>query len=1101
MANYETQIIRFGVGGLDLRKALDGIAPSRMSRLQNMVRLEDGSFTARPGQTSITNAIGTNHHSIKRLNDPQGGTWTRIWGIDTSLYYGQSGALTSAEGSFSGDPLTMVPYRNAVGGDTPSADTWMYVADRTKMRKIRTDGLDLPIGLAAPANAPTAALASELSVAIENFESGFTARTGTAGGSSVTNPAGKDSNCLQLALTAPAALPAAGTYYGFAEKSIGPIDLTTFGSGVDASDDDLLHFWLKMDRPDQIEEVHLYLVASSFTANSIPGVNSGNPDAYLKVFKGSELQGLVELSHPIDSVASQVVGQDVIDTFLQDKLDQLYENTGIQPALPVAQSAPVGAASPQTQVAGRDQWTEYGIAGRPLRRGDFVRIGSDSAATWATIRGVVVLVKVRSLTNVAVSCDHLFLRGGRGLDTSEPGSMKYDWRYSDYDPRTGAESNMSAEMTTANTLDSLRRAVTVTPSTNGDSNIRQRIYRRGGTLTDDWFFVGVNSSDGGAFTDTFSDASISASATGPTDNYQPVPTVNEAGTTVLGQAVPILFGPVEDLLFALGDPYRPGHLYYCHPGQPDHWGAGNFVEVCAPGEELMNGCVYGAQAYCFSRERMFAIYPNIAGSGTVTVTPTACTKGLVARWAMTVGGGAIWFVSTDGIYMTQGGAEVNITDETIRGLFHGETRNGLLPVDFTATTALRLEIFDGHLLFQYQDSGGTRRVLRYSTLDREWFYWTFGQQTSVLAAENNGGALTLLMGGRTSGKSYTHSGTSDDSTAIACSLRTAALDQGSPRVDKVYGDLILDLDRKSTTITAQCYINNEVSSLTAQTVTTGSGRTRYILDPFGTGPQQAQNISLDLSWSSDSQQPIAYLAGISYIGQPETIIQRPTDWDVLGTMADKYVKGVLLECDTGGLDKTVIIEGDGSTLATLTVNTSTRRVLHFAFTQGQARVIRLRSTDSNTWKLYSIQWIFDIEPLALKRYETQLIDHGIPGWQSVLWGDITIRSTADVTLNFVAYNHSGEFVDFTNYVIGSTDGVKMKTMLDFQANKGVLFKYTFTSDDDFWLYREESNLYIQPWAAEKPALVQPFGNDNLDPSRNIGNSLLQAIQAGGSLGK
>jgi len=56
-----------------------------------------------------------------------------------------------------------------------------------------------------------------------------------------------------------------------------------------------------------------------------------------------------------------------------------------------------------------------------------------------------------------------------------------------------------------------------------------------------------------------------------------------------------LFGPVQGLLFALGDPYRPGHLYWCIPDEPDHWPDDSNVEVCPPSEELMAGLMVASK--------------------------------------------------------------------------------------------------------------------------------------------------------------------------------------------------------------------------------------------------------------------------------------------------------------------------------------------------------------------------------------------------------------------------------------------------------------------------------------------------------------------------
>jgi hypothetical protein len=101
-----------------------------------------------------------------------------------------------------------------------------------------------------------------------------------------------------------------------------------------------------------------------------------------------------------------------------------------------------------------------------------------------------------------------------------------------------------------------------------------------------------------------------------------VPTLDGNGNTVLAQPMPALFGPLEGMLFACGDPYRSGHLYYCVPDEPDHWSAFGNVEVCSPSEELMHGGVVGHQGFVFSAPSV--LYPNLGTQRGVTAS--LCTR-------------------------------------------------------------------------------------------------------------------------------------------------------------------------------------------------------------------------------------------------------------------------------------------------------------------------------------------------------------------------------------------------------------------------------------------------------------------------------------------
>ena len=62
----------------------------------------------------------------------------------------------------------------------------------------------------------------------------------------------------------------------------------------------------------------------------------------------------------------------------------------------------------------------------------------------------------------------------------------------------------------------------------------------------------------------------------------------------------------------------------------------------------------------------------------------------------------------------------------------------------------------------------------------------------------------------------------------------------------------------------------------------------------------------------------------------------------------------------------------------------------------------------------------------------------------------------------------------------------------------MLIKYVLTSPAPFWLYRDETQITIQPWGAARSILVQPFGNDDLDPSRPMTHAVLAAQASGGT---
>jgi hypothetical protein len=1326
---FQTEIWPFGRGGLNLQDQKDAIPVGQWAVHTNLVYQTDQGVSPRPGLTALATA-GTAHHSVRRLNDPQNATYTRVWGIDQALYIGQSGALTNIDAGYSGDPLCLIPHRPPLSGDP-----WMFVADRSRMRKVRADGVDLPIGLPAPAVAPSVALGTRRLKTIANFDLGSDTDpavwTKNKGFTYDDPPVATDLPEI-LAITAPDADDTAAIHFGRIASAARPNgdyvyfgvpitrDLSTFGGGVDITDDDYIHLWLNFSHPLLIEEFRIYIVvAASFSPTVLPGIPDGlgsNTDAYIKSFSQADFAAFfaAQADQVSDAEAARV--RAVRDTSLATQATTQGTRTDNLGRLRYVRKIPTASTTLATAAAitdpfraitdqgpaGADQWHELGVLGVPVRRGDFQRMGETANRNWSTVTGLVCLIKTGPNSGpgpVAVRLGNFYLTGGSAPDTGEPGAQPYDYRTTDYDPRTGAESNPGPEQTDATKIDTLRRAIVVTPPAATDGALRQRVYRRGGFNNEDWNFLGVNAANGGAYTDTASDDTAAGAGTLEIDHYQPVPTVDDTGATILAQPVHTIFGPANGLIFGLGDPYRPGHLYWCTPDQPDHWPATNNYEVCAPSEELMAGLMYGAQPFCFSRSRLFAIYPNLSGDTAVSVSTTACKRGIVSRTAWAIGLGGIYGVCPDGIFNTSGGAEDLGLSEDILPLFRGQSVSGYDPIDFTFPNVIRLAIAQDLLYFQYQDTSGNRRVLVYSLLFKYWTAYAFAPDLAYILPDDDSPQATVLCGGRVTGTSYTHTGFSDAGAPIVWTARTGTWNLGRPREDKLLGDQILDADLQGSTVTLQNRLNDESVVNTLQAIDVATGRQRFIFDSFGNVPQRARNISAEFSGSSSTVRPTLYFLGQSVIPEPDVTMNRVTQWDDLGHPDESYVTGITLECDTGaiarsiiferdfagvvstiatksvltdgrhkikftwdalpchmvrvhpnddckgwilyeanwlsvpeppriagwdihfetegdryytgldlycdtgglekqievsidgtiltnpytseafwritaagrrflhltflagrghvfhfraldanpgllykhvwhaidepseqanfdaaysihgtladkyfkaflfevdtfGVSKTITVDLDGTVVETFSLQTTGRQVVHHALSQQRlGRVLRVYPTDGNPGRPYTILPIFDVEPYKLTRWNTQVTDHGLPDFHLVLDAQVTLKSTADVTLTIAAYiNQTGTIVTDT-YTIPSTGGVKLKRFLrEFQPRKGVLYQYVFESADDFFLYEEESHVRIQPWRGGDIVLVHPFGTDDVDPVRNFVTPSLAAARSGGGGG-
>lgn len=1211
---YETPMTRLGRKGLNVVDAVDDLDLQELLRLTNLVSRFGSALEVRAGQTALATTTGVEQvHSISRLNDPAASSYTRLAGSTTKIYRGQSGALTLIDSGYSGDPLAFA-HSTAPSTGVP----YVLIGDRSRNRKVSRTGASEIIGVPAQTHACFAEVAAENTTSICRFDSvdstqaaswTLTAGTDTAGtGSGAPTAADGGGGAAVVDFTMVPGGAGAGLSY-FSILSIAKvIDLSTLQAGTYvATDDDLMNLRFIISRPDLLEEIRVYFVCTpAFTTGVIPGTSATaqNADAFWKSFKPSDFSKYLDLSGQPASESISTLGDNIRSKRLREefKAERDTEDTRLTQVNRRA-STELYRTEVTELIAGRGRETVTGVVGFPLRRGDFARMGSDNTRSWGNITGLVIVVRTNTNLGLVVTLDDWRMTGGGGPDTTPVGYQPYDFRCIDVNPATGVKGNPSPVMaevaappSASGWVDALRQPLKVRPArgSNVATTWRQKFYRRGGspTTSDNWYYDGQNSSDGGEYQTYRTDAELQVEETLAIDNYQPVPSTNSSGDSALSTLVPIFF-PVGDYMFALGDTNQPQRLYRSKRANHDAWPATGqgYNDVCPASDTLQSGCEWGGGGYVFSKARLYAILTDAEGNW--TTEPTPCAEGLAGRWAMCWTPYGIAFLSPFGVKLTQGGIPEDLSSALIGPLFRNQTVHGLNPVDMAVETALKLAYHDHEIWFTYADCNGTRRHLIYNFYDKAWRSYLFGKVTSVVYSEGlQGTAQSLLLGSYALGAVYTHSGTSDDGTAIAYTARTGCVDYGDPAVEKLLSQIVVDAEIYTSTLTVQAFLNDEATAVTAQTVVGTAGLKRYVFEPFGTDPQRARNVNVELRGNAPTDnRPYFNLLGVSRKLQPMITLNEPTPWEELpggegylwgclitcdtgnvarsieveyttstgavtsaatlsitangrrklaftwtavlaqqvrlrptgsgvewlryklewltdpepprvagwnsnweafGTYTDKWLKGVLIEADTFNVAKTVVMDIDQS-LAVVAVGSLTfngRGIQQIAFAKQRGKLFRLRATDANLGKLFRWHPIFDEEPLALTRWESQETAHGRHGWQKPIEAWVTLRSSAQVDLQLISYGEDGTALYTKTYSVASTAGAKLKRRVSFEATKGVLFNYLFTSASAFWLYREESHLLVEDWASGQTfdALLPPASDDLMTPPRSVGLS-------------
>jgi hypothetical protein len=547
---------------------------------------------------------------------------------------------------------------------------------------------------------------------------------------------------------------------------------------------------------------------------------------------------------------------------------------------------------------------------------------------------------------------------------------------------------------------------------------------------------------------------------------------------LMGQALPAVWGPHEGSLYGCAGSSNPGFLSWTKGNDADAAPEAFTQEVTqGAGEPLVNGFVHDTRNFVFSSDHLYAIYPSPTGDRRfLTIYRTACGRGLWARFAWCLGGGKIWFLSKDGIYVTDGGPSESITDDDLYPLFPHEGSAGIqvnehFPVDMTKRNYLRLAYHDEKLYFDYRDTANAPRTFVYIP-GRGWVADLSNPPLlGGLRYSSEGDGVHDMFLGALDGHIHKAGGETDDGAEIPCVVRTFSDDGGDPVAKKLLGDAALNVDPGGKVLTPLIKYDDEQSSVTLATIT-GSGRAQYRLDINSGAGLIVRNAALEVTWLGRG--PRLHSWELAYIQKPEDQQRRLIDWQPFakgGLAVDSYVYGIRLWVDTFGVAKTVEVWKDQvDTGITLTVNSNGEKPLEFTWAEFIGHLGRLVPTDANPWRVTGFEWFTIPAPPLLTLWRTTANSLGLQGFGHIFRIYVPLISTSAVTLRIVAESGTED------YTIAATAGVKQKRHVMFRPNKGRLYDFEFSSSAGFRLFRDEAEVYVKNWGDEGPyRIVKPFG--------------------------
>lgn len=453
---------------------------------------------------------------------------------------------------------------------------------------------------------------------------------------------------------------------------------------------------------------------------------------------------------------------------------------------------------------------------------------------------------------------------------------------------------------------------------------------------------------------------------------------------LIASPLEFLWGPygggfAGQVIFGCGDARRPGSVYWTKGNNPDSNPENNRLDICSASEFLQDGCLWNGLPFVFSNERLFQLFPDLANPGNFVSQDVPNSKGLFARWALASGPAGIFWLAEDGIYVTQGGPPVSITDAKLRPLFSsqggsGESVNGISPPDMSNEAALRLTIVDSILYFDYVGTDNKPHTLLFDMNASFWLHDTLNccassEQQVISRYQDEGQNANAEFIGTAAHLCLVGGSATDFGGTLNCEFQTPCYDLSDPRIEKLFGDGMVEIETDTGAISALVQLD-----LNTRIVGTYSlppaGREQFILDildPSNAAQNFAcygRNISLYLNWFV-GQQVQLYGWSFTYEAKAEISELRPSDFTDEGFVGDKRFYGVVIRANTFGVTRTVQIWADGAnTGVTLSVNHNGELEKPYAFAPFVGHEIRLFPVDGNEWEFFeqSTRWLKDDYP-------------------------------------------------------------------------------------------------------------------------------------------
>lgn len=519
--------------------------------------------------------------------------------------------------------------------------------------------------------------------------------------------------------------------------------------------------------------VQLYFLASNPLAISQVSIlfdvgdGSFTQDYYSKAVVMSTAQPLASGTRSALSVQTAAVSQRAIGGVNFSTLGG--GNPGLLPSdMPLLQQLQPTSLDPGANVwtliqVPLSQFVENGAAGGPNN-------GWSNIVTWR------IQIQTNPTLTTTIGLDDLVFVGGSDLNSFA--GQPYDYRYTYTNLSTGCESNPSMEMIATDPtafqaflgaslpipLAVQQQAIQVTALASPDAQVTHwNLYRRGGSLTQAWYFVAQIPIGALTFVDTIADSTIEINSQLQVDSDAPVTTLLpiplngtattgtgaglknitiSGGTVIQNQLITLDVGILQEQMYVqfVSGNIATVFLQFDHGGHVVPLAATTspqtamnlsaivFDQAWLAGDPNNPHVLYYSRTYSpetFPSENFIevgtpdapimalvvlrgllyvfttkTVWQIFGGQGSVPIAvPTGVMHGLVANWAWAASENVVYYESYDGIYVFTGSGSTYLTQNTEWIWTNRTETNGVIPVMDPAEKANTFMAYGNHEVF------------------------------------------------------------------------------------------------------------------------------------------------------------------------------------------------------------------------------------------------------------------------------------------------------------------------------------------------------------------------------------------------------------------